>query len=100
MKKTVTQTRILWKNQSMQHLDIFISSSLCLCELLLVPQYIGKIGRGIPENKNCTPPVFGLYKDYIGRTRDEENSYTNMNIVGKPVYATLRYFYIIFFMPF
>ena len=38
----------------MQHLDIFISSSLCLFELLLVPQYIGKIGRGTPENKNCT----------------------------------------------
>ena len=76
----------------MQHLDIVISSSLCLCELLLVPQYIGKIGGGTPENKNCTPLVLAQCKDYIGRTRDEENSDINMNIVEKPVYATLRYF--------
>ena len=49
------RARILWKNQSMQHVDIFISSSLCLCELLLVPQYIWKIGGGTSENKKCTP---------------------------------------------
>ena len=55
MKKSVTQTRTLWKKQSMQHLDIFISSSLCLYELLLVPQYIGKIGGGTPENEKSTP---------------------------------------------
>ena len=53
-KNSDTNTNIV-ENQSMQHLYIVISSSLCLYELLLVPQYIGKIAGGTPQNKNCAP---------------------------------------------
>ena len=52
----------------MQHLDISISSSSCICEALLVSQYIGKIGGGTPENKyaiNAMPAIADYVKYFI-----------------------------------